>query len=86
MTPAPPDAKARIRAFLEAKLLHGAALRDDESFWETRVVDSLGILQLIAFLESEFGLKTPGRDVSSRTFFSIDSVHAYVVRRLDDRV
>jgi acyl carrier protein len=79
------DAKAAIREFVLQKLVAEGTLRDDESFWDTRAVDSLGIVRLIHFLEKTFGLKIPGRDVTTLTFFSIDSVHAYVERRLGER-
>ncbi len=76
------EAKAVIREFLLTKVLKGGALRDDESFWETRAIDSLGILRLIAFLEDTFKIKVPGRDVTAETFSSIDSVHRYLAGRL----
>lgn len=76
------DEKAKIRDFVLTKLVAPGTLRDDESFWDTRAVDSLGIVRLIHFLESAFGFKVPGRDVTTQTFASIDAVHAYVVRRL----
>ena len=76
------DEKAKIRDFILMKLVATGTLRDDESFWDTRAVDSLGIVRLIHFLESTFGIKIPGRDVTTQTFYSIDSVHDYVVRRL----
>lgn len=75
------DDKAKIRDFILTKLVATGTLRDDESFWETRAVDSLGIVRLIHFLESTFALKIPGRDVTTQTFCSIDSVHDYVARR-----
>lgn len=73
--------KAEIRNFLLNKLMQGGTLRDEESFWDTRAIDSLGILELIHHLESTFEIKIPGRDVTSKTFYSINSVHDYVVRR-----
>jgi acyl carrier protein len=76
------DAKAAIREFVLGKLVAEGTLRDDESFWDTRAVDSLGIVRLIHFLEKTFGLKIPGRDVTTKTFFSIDSVCGYVEARL----
>jgi len=81
---APAVAKASIRDFLQRKVLKDRTLRDDESFWETRAVDSLGIMQLIHFLETRFGISIPGRDMTSETFRSIDSVHAYVMRRIGE--
>jgi len=76
------DAKAAIREFVLGKLVAEGTLRDDESFWDSRAVDSLGIVRLIQFLEKTFAVKIPGRDVTTLTFYSIDSVHAYVESRL----
>ena len=75
------DGKALIRDFVLTKLVASGTLRDDESFWETRAIDSLGIVRLIHFLEKTFGIEIPGRDVTTQTFYSIDLVHAYVERR-----
>lgn len=75
------DDKDKIRDFILTKLVATGTLRDDESFWDTRAVDSLGIVRLIHFLESTFEIKIPGRDVTTQTFASIDSVHAYVAGR-----
>ena len=76
------NAKANIRRFLLNEIVKIGTLRDDESFWETRAIDSLGILQLIHYLESTFGINVPGRDVTSKTFHSIDSVYDYVAKRM----
>lgn len=76
------DAKALIREFVLTKLVAQGTLRDDESFWDTRAVDSIGIVRLIHFLEKTFSIKVPGKDVTTHTFASIDGVHAYVASRL----
>lgn len=75
------DAKAQIRDFLIRRVMKGAALSDDELFWDTRAIDSLGIIELITFLEGAFGLKIPGRDVNSTTFGSVNAVADYIARR-----
>ena len=75
------EVKARIRAFLRANVLK-APVRDDESFWETGAIDSLGILQVVLFLESEFQIRVPGKEINSKSFESIDAVAAYVAKRV----
>ena len=82
MTNLPPDAKAAIRDYVLGKLVAEGTLRDDESFWETRAVDSLGIVRLVHFLQKTFGIEIPGRDVTTVAFASIDAVHAYVAAKL----
>ena len=72
--------KSRIRAYLKKQVLK-VPVEDHESFWETGAIDSLGILQVVLFLESEFGIKVPGKEINSKSFESIDAVAAYVVKR-----
>jgi acyl carrier protein len=40
-----------------------SALGDDDSFQEHRYIDSMGMMQLIQFIESEFGIKLAEDDL-----------------------
>lgn len=64
-----------------AALLKGRALSDEDSFWDTGAIDSLELLQLVHYLEMEFGFKIPERDVSPEIFSSIAAVGRYLDRR-----
>ncbi|WP_027343213.1 acyl carrier protein [Hamadaea tsunoensis] len=44
------------------------------------VVDSLGLLKVISFLEREFGLPVDDLDLSPDDFRSIDEIDAFVAR------
>jgi len=52
------------------------AVHDD--LLEDGLVDSLGIMRLIAYIESEFGFSVPAQDVTVETFMSVETIAAYL--------
>lgn len=80
------EISARIRSFIAHDLLFTDSepdYVDDDSFLEQGIIDSLGILNLVLFVEEEFGLSVPDGDVIPDHFDSITRLVAYVQRRLD---
>jgi hypothetical protein len=73
-----------VRAFVEGSLLRGARLVPGRSLWD-QGVDSLGLLRLVRFLETRFGLKVPHADVTPARFGTIEAIAAYVASRLKGR-
>jgi acyl carrier protein len=53
----------------------------DESLLETRVLDSYGIVDLLTFIEREFGLTIPDADVTKEKMGSIRKMAQYVETR-----
>jgi len=76
------DTKTRIRNFIVENfyVAQDAALTDDTSLIETGIVDSTGVLEVIAFLEQEFSLSIPDRDILPANLDSIGRISAYVTR------
>lgn len=71
----------RIRNFIENELRyegHSDNLTDETSLLESGVIDSLGIVKLVSFLESEFGIKVPDEEIVPRYFESIRALSTYV--------
>jgi acyl carrier protein len=58
---------------------------DDESFLGSGLLDSLGIVQLVSFVESRFGVSVPDVDLVPENFDSVSKLAAYVDRRRRDR-
>lgn len=56
-------------------------LRGDDSFIETGIIDSTGILQLVEFVEQEFSLKVEDDDLIPENLDSIDRLVAFVERK-----
>jgi acyl carrier protein len=53
---------------------------DDESFLVSGIIDSLGIVQLVSFVEAQYGLKVPDTDLVPENFDSVSRLAAYVER------
>ena len=63
-----------IRDFVVIELLsddEDQTLTDDESLFRREVIDSLGILQLLAFVDREFDVRIESTDVTAENFDSI---------------
>ncbi len=61
----------------------GAELAGSDSLLEVGVIDSVGVLELIEYLESSYGFQIPDSDVLPENLDSIDAIAGYVARRLD---
>lgn len=62
-----------------------AQLTDDESFLESGILDSTGVLQLIDFLEQEYGIRVENEEVTPDNLDSIERIAAYLNIKLADR-
>jgi acyl carrier protein len=57
-------------------------LDDDASFLETGVVDSTGVMELVAFVQTEFGVTVEPEEIVVENFDSIRKVARFVRRKL----
>lgn len=75
--------KEKIKTFVVDNFLFGddTGLRDDSSFLEEGIVDSTGILELVAFLEQEFSLCIKDEELIPDNLDSIDKAAAFLARR-----
>jgi acyl carrier protein len=79
------DILKRVRAFIEENFLFRADvsdLADTDSLLENGVMDSTGILELVAFLESDFSLQMSDAEIVPDNLDSIASIAGYVERKL----
>jgi acyl carrier protein len=77
------DVRQRIRQFVEANfyVADGEPLADDASLIRAGVVDSTGILEVIGFVESEFGVAVEDREAVPANLESIARIAAFVERK-----
>jgi len=73
--------RERLRRFIQDSFLIDD-FRDEDSFLATGMVDSLGLMQLVAFIESEFSMKVGDAELVPENFDSVASVAAFVERKL----
>jgi acyl carrier protein len=74
----------QIRQFIQKSFLVDD-FGNDDSFLGTGLIDSLGIMQLASFVETDFGLRVPDTDLIPDNFDSVARLAAYVERRGRDR-
>lgn len=73
--------KDQIRRYISEQLLNrtnGAAIEDDEDLLGSGLVDSVGMMSLVLFIEDAFDLSVPAEDVVIENFLSIRTIEAYV--------
>ena len=53
-------------------------LKDDQSFRETRIIDSMGMAELITFIETEFSIKVQDDEMVPEKLDSVDRLVSFV--------
>ena len=79
------EIESQLRDYLVKNILYveeGGGLADDASFLAGGVMDSIGITELVEYVQSQFGFEVPLRDVTPANFDSIAQLAGYVRRRL----
>lgn len=76
--------KDQIRTFiLENFILEKPEdLKDDESMLEKGIIDSTGVLELVAFLESTYEIKVEDEELIPENLDSIKNIVRYLERKL----
>ena len=77
-----------VRLFIVDNFLFGNGEKDiaeDESFLDRGIIDSTGVLELVAFLERTYGIEVEDEELVPDNLDSIRKVTAYVERKLAER-
>lgn len=75
------EMKNQIRGFIAENFLfsnNGFDLDDDESFLEAGVVDSLGVLELVTFVEEKFDVPVSDDEIVPANFDSVNNLATYI--------
>jgi acyl carrier protein len=74
----------KIRDYILANYLFtsdAAALRNEDSFMKRGIIDSTGILEVIQFLDDEFGVKVADEEMTPENLDSVSNLVAFVARK-----
>lgn len=77
--------KMRIRAFIIENFLFGSAdnpFSDDDSFLETGIIDSTGVLELIEFIESSFSIAIDDAELIPENLDSLNNLDKFIKSKL----
>jgi acyl carrier protein len=74
-----------VREFIIETFLYGDSTRltEDESFIESGIVDSTGILELVAFLEGTYGIVVEDEEVVPENLDSLSAVTRFLKGKLN---
>ncbi|MCA9942702.1 MAG: acyl carrier protein [Anaerolineales bacterium] len=74
------NASAVLKEYIREELMNGSngELDEAENLLAAGIIDSLGILRLVSFVEEKFGIEVPDEDVTIDNFQSVKSMSDYV--------
>ena len=73
-----------IRTFIIDNYMFGRdeEFADDSSFLDLGVIDSTGVLELVAFIEDSYGFRVESHELTTDNLDSISKVTTYVMSKL----
>lgn len=78
------EQKETVKNFIVNDLLFGnTALltSDDQSFLQTGILDSSGLLELITFIENTFGISVNDDELVPENLDSLDNVAKFIIKK-----
>lgn len=68
----------QLQDFVRDNLLNGRAVAEDEDLLLSGLLDSLGVMALVTFIEEQRGAVIPPEDVTLENFTSIATIVSYL--------
>ena len=78
------DVRSAVRAFIVTRLAPAAGrteIADDEDLIDSGIVNSLGIFQLVAFLEERFHISVGDEEITPENFGTLEGIERLVAAR-----
>jgi acyl carrier protein len=72
----------RARAYVLENFLYARTdvqLTDTDALLERGIIDSMGVLELISFVEGQFGIKVSDDEITEQNFGTLASIANYVL-------
>lgn len=78
--------KLREFVYTQFPLARQREIGDDASLIEQGIVDSMGVLEIVTFIESEFGFELADDEMLGENFESIATLGEFVNARLEQNI
>lgn len=75
---------SEIKDFIVTNFLFGQsadALADDQSFLESGIIDSTGMLELVSFVEQQYGIAVADSELVPDNLDSLQNITKFVARK-----
>lgn len=80
------DTHSTLARFISDELLRtGETVEGDENLLSEGMVDSIGMMRLVGFIEETYGLKVPPKDFVIENFRTLNLLCDYLARVAGDR-
>src|SRR5438270_1329282 len=79
------DIDVQLRSFVDVNLVYSdedLQYDNDSSFLNEGLVDSMGVMELVAYVQSAFGIAVESREVTPDNFDSVNKLANFVRRKL----
>ncbi len=76
------DTKTRVTTVIQSVTEKKVTGDEEESLFESGLLDSFALPDLVSALETEFGIKIPDSDLNPRKFESVARITEYVESRM----
>ncbi len=79
------EVKTTIRNFIVENFLFGDTsfqFSDEDSLMESGILDSTGILELVAFLEKEYDIRIPNEEILPENMDSLNNLEQFIRKKL----
>lgn len=76
--------QSELRKFISDNFLYGQEenpLTDDASFIDSGIIDSTGILELVAFVQDRYKIRVADEELIPAHFDSLNSLAAFIARK-----
>ena len=80
------EIREQLRRYIAENLLFSDKeypFEDDASFLKNGVVDSTGVMELVAYVEEKFGVTVEPKEVVPDNFDSVKNLTSYIKRKTD---
>ena len=78
------DVLSRIRAYITDNFLYmrpGFQLADDDALLGRGIIDSIGVMELVTFVQDEFGVTVDDEQITEENFGSAAAIARFVAAR-----
>lgn len=75
------DVKDQLMLFFQNNILYNEPLTEvdfDESLIDSAIIDSIGIIMLVSFIEKTFDFKVNDHEIIPENFESINKINTYI--------
>lgn len=77
------DTKQKINEFVLSYFIKdsGIALKENTSFLEEGIIDSTGVMELVAFIEEKFGIRLEDDEIIPDNFDSVNKLVNFILSK-----